>query len=170
MPKHRRQASCLALGCFGAILFGLLLAGGVAFALSGSEDLGPADASLDLPQRAALAVYLRLRAPDLLAPGGIPGDTVTLDVQPGMTASEVVDSLMAQGIVRDGQLLSLYLRYRGFDRGVQAGRYRIEGSMSLRQIAETLQSATAQTVQVTIPEGWRREQIAAALGGERTGH
>jgi UPF0755 protein len=35
--------------------------------------------------------------------------------------------------------------------------------MSLRQIAETLQSASAQAIQVTIPEGWRREQIASAL-------
>jgi UPF0755 protein len=163
MPKRKRRFACLALGCLGAIIGGLLLAGGVAFALSSTEGLGPADASLDLPQRAALAAYLTLRAPDLNAPGGTPGDSVTLDVQPGMTASQVVDTLEAQGMVRDGQLLSLYLRYRGLDRGVQAGRYQIEGSMSLRQIAETLQSASAQAIQVTIPEGWRREQIASAL-------
>jgi len=142
---------------------GLLSAGATAFALSRTEDLGPADASLDLPQRAALAAYLTFRAPDLNAPGGTPGDAVTLDIQPGMTAAQVVDALVSQGMVHDGELLRLYLRYRGLDRGVQAGRYRIEGSMSLRQIAETLQSATAQAIQVTIPEGWRREQIGAAL-------
>jgi UPF0755 protein len=139
------------------------------FALSGSEDLGPPDPGLSVVERVALAAYLTLRAPDLNAPAGTSGDTVTLDIQPGMTASQAVASLTSQGIVRDGQLLSLYLRYRGLDRGVQAGRYQIDGSMSPRQIAETLQSATAQAVQVTLPEGWRREQIAAALASSGLG-
>lgn len=163
MPKRRRQVSCLALGCLGAVLAGLLLAGVAAFALSSTENLGPADPSLDWPQRTALALYLTFRTPDLNAPGGSPGETHTLDVKPGMTAGEVVDSLVAQGLVHDGQLLRWYLSYRGLDRGVQAGRYQIDGSMSLRQVAETLQSATAQAIQITIPEGWRREQIAGAL-------
>jgi UPF0755 protein len=163
MPKHRRRLPLLALGCFGAVGLGVLLALGTALALSSTEDLGPADSSLDVPQRAALALYLTLRAPDLNAPAGTAGDSVTLEVQPGMTASQVVDSLVSQGVVSDGQLLTLYLRYRGLDRGIEAGRYKLEGAMSLRQIAETLQSAVAQAFQVTIPEGWRREQIASAL-------
>jgi UPF0755 protein len=164
MPRRRTRLSCLGLGCLGTLLLGLIMAGGAALVLSSTEDLGPADTHLDLPQRVVLSAYLTLRAPELNAPSGTAGDSITLDVKPGMTASEVVDSLVAQGIVQDGQLLRLYLRYRGLDRGVQAGRYQLDGSMSLRQIAAALQSASAQTTQVTIPEGWRREQIAAALG------
>ncbi len=80
-----------------------------------------------------------------------------------MTASEVVAALETDGLVRDADLLLQYMRYRGLDRGIQAGRYQLNGGQSLRQIAETLQSASAQATQVTVVEGWRREQIAGAL-------
>jgi UPF0755 protein len=163
MAKRRRSASCLGLGCLGTVLLGLILAGLGILATSTGDNLGPADPALGLVQRLALGTYLSVRSPSLDAPAGSPSQSLTLDVKPGMSASEVVAALQAGGLVRDPALLLQYLRYRGLDRGIQAGRYQLRGGQSLRQIAEALQSATAQTTQVTVVEGWRREQIAQVL-------
>lgn len=164
MPTaRRRHLSCLVVGCLAAVSLGLLLAGGIVFLSARPGSLGPPSPDLAVGEQVGLEVYLTLRSAELNAPVGLPSHQTTLQVKAGMTASQVADALQQDGLIRDGTLLTLYMRYRGLDRGVQAGSYNLNGGMSVRQIAEALQSATAQAVHLTVPEGWRREQIAAAL-------
>ena len=164
MPAgNRRRLSCLAVGCLAAVSLGVLLAGGIVFLGAEPGSLGPASPNLAVGEQVGLGAYLTLRSAELNAPVGLPSHQTTLQVKAGMTASQVADVLQQDGLIRDGTLLTLYMRYRGLDRGVQAGSYNLNGGMSVRQIAEALQSAAAQAVHLTVPEGWRREQIAAAL-------
>jgi UPF0755 protein len=128
-----------------------------------AEKLGAPSPDIDPLQRSLLAAYLLARLPALDAAAGAPEAVIDLEVQEGETAGSVVDDLQAAGIVRDGFLLRTYLRYRGLDVGVQAGRYALGGAMTVRQIAEALQRATALEIVFTVPEGWRREEIAAAI-------
>jgi UPF0755 protein len=56
-----------------------------------------------------------------------------------------------------------YLQYTGLDTGIQAGSYRVSGAMTIRELAEALQTARPAEVVLTILEGWRLEQIAQAV-------
>jgi UPF0755 protein len=152
----------------GLLLFGLCLAIGLAASAAlglpalADERLGPATPALDPVQRSLLAAYLLTRAPLLDAPAGAPDAVIDLEVEQGATAASVVERLQGAGIVRDGYLLRTYLRYRGLDTGVQAGHYALGGAMTVRQIAEALQSAADMEIVFVVREGWRREEIAAA--------
>ena len=114
---------------------------------------------------ALLGLYLRFRAEDLNQPAGEEG-AVAFTVQPGETTGMVAARLAEEGLIRDAELFRLYMRYRGVDRGLEAGDYELSPSMTISQIAERLQRARAEEVIVTIPEGWRMEQIAALLDQE----
>jgi UPF0755 protein len=142
----------------GAALIGLTLA-------DTSTDLGPADPALDPLQRGLLTAYLNLRRAALEAPAGASAERLDVEVLPGQSASAILDQLRELGIARDPVLLRAYLRYRGIDRSIQAGHYLLSGAMTPRQVAEALQRATLPPMVVTIPEGWRLEQIAESLEG-----
>jgi UPF0755 protein len=49
------------------------------------------------------------------------------------------------------------------DTKIEAGGYSLNGGMTLREVAEALQSAKPSEWSFTVVEGWRREQIAQAL-------
>jgi UPF0755 protein len=109
-----------------------------------------------------LGLYLRFRADDLVSSMG-DGEPSTFTVQPGETTGTVAGRLAERGLILDAELFRLYMRYRGIDRGLEAGDYELSTSMSMAEIAEKLQRAWADEVVVTIPEGWRMEQIAELL-------
>jgi len=125
--------------------------------------LGTPSSSLSPLESSLLGLYLLFRSPALDQPAGDPQAVLGLDVEEGSNAASVIERLQAAGIVHDGTLLRLYLRYRGLDVGIQAGRYALGGAMTVRQIAESLQTAAAIEIVFTVPEGWRREEIAAAI-------
>ncbi len=127
------------------------------------EEIGPPAPGLDPFQSSLLAVYLLARQDALDTPAGLPGESLEVEITPGQSASAVFADLEAAGVVADPILLRAYMRYLGLDRTIEAGAYTLRGDMTLRQIAETLQSARPPAVVLTIPEGWRREEIAGAL-------
>ncbi len=127
------------------------------------EDLGSPSPALDDLERVYLTLYLVVNRQALASPAGDPGQSLEIIVEQGDTASAVVGRLQAVGLVADGRLLENYLRYRGIDRAIEVGRYPLSGSMTIRELADNLQSAQTLDIRVTIPEGWRKEQIAAHL-------
>jgi len=166
MPTARRSRawSCLAL-LLAAAACGLL-AGAALIGLTlpdAEEALGPADPSLEPLPRSALAAYLMLRRDALALPAGNTSEPIDFEITSGESASAVVQRLQSLGIVNEPFLLQAYLRYLGVDRSIQAGLYRLSGGMTLRDLAQALQHASTPPVVVTVPEGWRLEQIAEAL-------
>jgi UPF0755 protein len=166
---RNKRRGCLRLALLTALLLGACTVVGTAAAAGlglpalAEETLGPPSPTLDPIQRILLAAYLLARASSLDSPAGAPDSLADLEVEEGATAASVIDQLQAEGIVRDGFLLRAYLRYRGLDVGVQAGHYALGGAMTVRQIAEALQRASALEIVFTVPEGWRREEIAAVV-------
>ena len=55
------------------------------------------------------------------------------------------------------------MRYNGLDQGIEAGDFELAYNMSMPEIAQALQNAIVREVNVTIPEGWRAEQVAELL-------
>jgi UPF0755 protein len=125
--------------------------------------LGTPSVNLNPLEQTALSLYLLINERRLDSPAGNPLVSYELEVIPGEPASAAVDRLQTAGVVSDGTLLKNYLRYRGLDVRVAAGLYRLQGGMTVREIAESLQIADLSRNYLTILEGWRLEQIARAL-------
>jgi UPF0755 protein len=55
------------------------------------------------------------------------------------------------------------MTYHGLDVSLEAGSYSLRANMTMHEIAESLQHGSVSAVTVTIPEGWRAEQVAWLL-------
>jgi len=164
MRRRRRNYPVLALPLLAAVA--CLVCGPIAVIRmsSAAESLGPPSSSIPAWQTPFLTAYLLLRKSALEAPAGDPTARATIEVEPGETAAQVVDRLAEAGVVGDPLLLKVYLRYRGLDVGIEAGRFTVDGGRTLAEIAATLQRAADSRYTLVVPEGWRREQIAQAVG------
>jgi UPF0755 protein len=147
------------LGCCAVWIAGMTLFG-IPQAIT---HLGPPSSHLNPLERTAISLYLLINESRLDSPAGNHLVSYELEVIPGEPASAAVDRLQTAGVVSDGALLRNYLRYRGLDVRVAAGLYRLHGGMTVREIAESLQTADLSRNYLTVLEGWRVEQIASAL-------
>ena len=145
---------CLSVWVGGTLIFGIPTA---------ADRIGEPAPDLHPFQEVILSAFLFIRHSELDLPVSQPDAIVAIEVYEGETADEVVQKLISIGFLDDGSLLRTYLRYRGLDRGIEVGDYFLHGGMSVREIAQALQSAQPFASTLTIPEGWRREEIAALI-------
>jgi UPF0755 protein len=108
------------------------------------------------------------------------GEPVMLTIFEDQTDSEVADELAAQGLIRSKMFFQGQYRLSGG--ALIPGTYTLRKGMSVPQIVDRITGAapaeevpaqaaatTLETFDITIPEGWRIEQIAEEyerLGGE----
>ena len=83
-------------------------------------------------------------------------------IKPGTEVREIGFSLKKEGLIRDPVIFFLYVKRRGLDKSIQAGDFRLSPSMNLAKIINELQHGSLD-VWVTVPEGWRAEEIADIL-------
>lgn len=87
----------------------------------------------------------------------------TLFVIPkGQSTKTILSRLQEAGIIRSATAMDYYLYFSSQRNSFQAGSFRLSPSMTLAQIIEQLQHGTLDTW-VTIPEGWRAEEISDAF-------
>lgn len=106
------------------------------------------------------------------------GAPVMLSVFEGQTEAEIADELEAQGLIRSKMLFQGQFRLAGG--ALVPGTYTLRKGMSVPQIVDRItgaapaeaavevSSAAPESFDITIPEGWRSEQIAEEyerLGG-----
>ena len=84
-------------------------------------------------------------------------------VESGTTARQIGQDLAAAGLINDARLFEAYVRVNGLATTLEAGTFILTPSMTMAEIVAMLQEAEAAAVTVTIPEGWRLEQIADYL-------
>jgi UPF0755 protein len=166
MPKALR--TCLTIGILLVIAAGICLAvwvvGSMVFGLPTLQDsLGPPAADLTKVEEVLLSFYLMLYRDRLDAPAGDPRIEWTIEVEQGESAQSVIDQLDTIGILSNPLLFRSYIRFLGFDRGIESGKYDLSGAMSIRELAEALQSARLDSIRLVIPEGWRLEQIGEQI-------
>jgi UPF0755 protein len=108
------------------------------------------------------------------------GQPVMVTVFEDQTDSELADELVAQGMIRSKLLFEGQLKLSGG--ALKPGTYSLRKGMSVPQIVDRITGAapqeeapaaaasnTPKSFDITIPEGWRSEQIAdeyARLGGK----
>jgi len=92
-----------------------------------------------------------------------PGTTVRVVVPAGATLADIADSLSARGVIRGATLFQVYARIRRADRKLKAGTYDLQTGSSWRVALGRVTRGEVVTVPVTIPEGFRIEQIAERI-------
>lgn len=157
-----------------AFLVAVLAVGGAAFVLvsfvGGALSGGPVSlgvCSLTTPD-VFIEYYLDSRADELSQPAGLDDSPVTFIVEQGETAEDIAQRLEEQGLVRDGELFRRYVQYYGLDAEIEAGEFTLRQTMTIPEIAETLQEGEPPQQTVMIPEGLRLEQIAEAAAEQTT--
>ena len=114
-------------------------------------------------ERQILTYNLRLREDELNQPVGDDPRPRPFQVIPGDAARFIAARLQNQGLISDASLFNLYLRVTGMDRRIEAGNFMLAETMTMPEIAEALQEARFEEILVTIPEGFRAEEVAERL-------
>ena len=84
-------------------------------------------------------------------------------VAPGSRFSRVAAELGAQGIVEQPRTWVLYARWKGLAAAIKAGEYEIEPGTTARSLLEKLVSGQVVLHSFTIVDGWRAQDMLAAL-------
>lgn len=118
------------------------------------------------PEELALSFYLQSRADEINNPISDDPTPVNFVVEIGETAVSISARLQELDIITDATLFRRFLQYHGLDASLEAGEYQLRRNMTMREIAEALQQSRMVEVAITIPEGWRAEQVADYLTAE----
>jgi len=91
---------------------------------------------------------------------------ILFTVRPGATASEIGAELERAGLVRSATAFRLQVELRRSAQRLAVGDYELRRDMAVGDVVEALAAGrTRRTGLVTIPEGWRTEEIAQYLEG-----
>ena len=119
--------------------------------------------SLESPERFFESLYLSMHQAELNQPASSDPTEVTFTVTTGETATAVAARLAEDGLVVNGDVFRRFMSYNGLDVGLQAGTYKLRKDMTMHELATALQHGSSGGVTITIPEGWRAEQIGWLL-------
>ncbi len=111
----------------------------------------------------ALYNTLQERVADINSPLSNDSSLASFIIVEGQTAQQVAQQLQSQGFIRDAELFVQLLRYNGLDTQLQAGAYELRRNMSMREIGAALYWGRSARLTVTVPPGWRLEQLAEHL-------
>lgn len=126
-------------------------------------DAGEGALTPDNVEKQVLAFSLRLREDELAIPAGENPRPRPFTVNLGEPARFVAARLESEGFIKDAGLFNLYLRVTGLERRIEAGNFMLADTMTMPEVAEALQTALFEEALVTIPEGFRAEEIAERL-------
>jgi len=104
-----------------------------------------------------------LKRDELTQPLDRNGQTHPFEIDMGESVGSISYRLEAGGFIPDADAFRTYLVYSGKDTSLQAGKYSLNPAMTPLEIAQELQDATPGEVTFSVLEGWRIEEIAAAL-------
>ena len=169
VPDWLRNLSRLALlvGTIGTLTVTVLMGARIMMSsLEARADTGEnpdLELSFNSTDSLFLSLYLSMHQAELNQPAGDNPSPMTFVVEPGETAAQVATSLEEQGLVVNGEVFRRFMTYHGLDVSLEAGTYALRQTMTMHEIAEALQYGAGDALTITIPEGWRMEQVAWLL-------
>lgn len=91
-----------------------------------------------------------------------------IEIPLNSSTTQIAALLEKERIIKNALVFRLYARYLGLDQDLQAGRYTLSATMSMKEILDELRRGVVykETVRFTIPEGFTTEQIAARLAAK----
>src|SRR6266516_952985 len=133
MKKRGQRSAIIAV-----LLIGLLIFGGVYFAWTTATDIFQPVSTAQ-------------------------GKTIAVVVQNGDSTLQIADELQAKGLVRNALAFRIWARIKGLDTHLQAGAYNLSTNMTIDAIISHFLNGQPDYIVVSIPEGWRIEQIVQRL-------
>lgn len=118
---------------------------------------------VDAVQQLVFRVQLAGRQDDLNTAVSSDETPLRFSVAPGDTPRTVAQNLVTSGLIRDGDLFVTFVRANDLDTQIEAGTYFLTQSQPLTEIAYALTDSGANTIPFRILEGWRMEEVAAAI-------
>ena len=113
---------------------------------------------------AALLGILAWKVFDYAAqPSGNDISEKVITVLPGQHFKMITSQLEGAGIIRDSLRFKLFARFKGYDKRIKAGEYRLSSVLSPKQVLEIMVSGKVALYRVTIPEGYNLVQIAGIV-------
>ncbi|MEO8973488.1 MAG: endolytic transglycosylase MltG, partial [Ktedonobacteraceae bacterium] len=90
-----------------------------------------------------------------------PGTTKQICISPGESTAKIADDLQNSNLIRNALAFRIWARIKSLDTQLQAGCYsNLNSSMTISDITNELLNAQPDSLKVSIPEGWRIQQIA----------
>ncbi len=105
---------------------------------------------------------------DIFQPVSSPeaGRTIPIAIKNGETTAQIADNLQSKGLIRNALAFRVWARIKGLDTQLQAGGYNhLNTSMTISDIIDQLLTTSPDVFYITIPEGYRIEQIARVFAG-----
>ncbi len=84
-------------------------------------------------------------------------------IVPGASLRSVTEDLSRAGWIRNPRLLAEWGRWRRIDQRILPGRYKLERGWTPRRVILEIGAGHVETARITIPEGWREEQVLDLL-------
>jgi UPF0755 protein len=91
------------------------------------------------------------------------GPPVRVEIPAGATLPRVAEILEEHDVVGSARLFHVYARLRGADRELKAGTYAMPTGSSAHAALRRLTRGEVETMAITIPEGFRLQQIAPRI-------
>ncbi|MDX1991547.1 MAG: endolytic transglycosylase MltG [bacterium] len=121
------------------------------------------DDLLDFARIAAVRFSLAGRQAELDTPAGTSTELVRFTINPGDTPPVIGQNLSAAGLINDAALFTDYVQAERLDVELEAGTYFLTQTQTIPEIALALTDSRNSQITFTILEGWRIEEIAAAI-------
>lgn len=86
-----------------------------------------------------------------------------IEIPRGSTPTEIVNKLIAEGVIRHSWPLLVYIKLTGASSRLKAGEYRFPSPISPLGVLRKLEEGEQRLSRFTIIEGWTRWDIAAAM-------
>jgi len=146
-----------------AVLIAVVLIGGAGIAIAVTFGHVAECPVAALPQALALRVTLLTRGESLTNVAGTDATPLKFTVQPAEPYTDIAQGLADVGLIRDPAVFDSFVRFCGYIPKLQAGTYLLNGAQTIPQIAQALTDAGTSAISFRVLEGWRVEQIAAAI-------
>jgi UPF0755 protein len=153
----------LLIAFFGIGTLAIIVWLAVAIPSQAAQQFGPPTPSLGTVQRLRCSFNLSMNAQELTGARGPAGVQQTVEIHLGDPVGTIVARLTQSGLIRNPDLFTDYLVYKGYDTRMQAGKYTLDASLSPVAIAAALVDTTPKDVDFGVLAGWRMEEIAAGL-------
>ncbi len=144
------------LGVVAVLLLAAGLCGGLVLVAAGRQIISAA-------QKFIIQVSLAGRQDELNRPASDDQTPVRFTVTIGDTPALIAQRLHEAGLVIDPGLFVDYVRLYDLDRQLEAGTYFLRAAQTIPEIARALTDSASSQFTFRILEGWRLEEIAAAI-------
>ncbi len=130
-----------------------------------TAQFGPPSPNLTITQRLVYPMELFFNQAKLTRPQARGAIEQSFDINQGESVAMICIRLEKANLIKDAELMQIYLVYTGMDRQLKSGRFMLSPDLSPLEIASNLVETPITDAIVTVLPGWRIEEVANNIAG-----